>query len=122
MKIGVLKEHEETRVAIAPPLVKTFKELGLEVLVEKGAGEKAYFDDTKFEEAGCELGSHEDVLKGSDILISFSQVMPKVRANKMKNIEEEPTSGLVTKLLLVRSINTISIYTNASQIKIKNIL
>lgn len=57
MQIGVPKEsaESETRVAISPETVKKFKQRGLEVLIEKGAGERAYFSDSEYTKQGAVL-------------------------------------------------------------------
>jgi H+-translocating NAD(P) transhydrogenase subunit alpha len=67
--IGVIKERHsgETRVAIVPELVERYRALGLEVLIEQGAGEAAFFSDAAFRDAGATLGSRTDVL-GADVL------------------------------------------------------
>lgn len=57
MIIGVPKEimHDEYRVAAIPETVKKFVADGHTVLVEKGAGEGAFFPDEAYREAGAEL-------------------------------------------------------------------
>jgi NAD(P) transhydrogenase subunit alpha len=55
MKLAVLKERRsgEARVAATPESVKKLKGLGLEVLVEAGAGSAARFSDKDYEAAGA---------------------------------------------------------------------
>ncbi len=55
MKLAVLKERRpgERRVAASPDTVKKLKGLGLEILVEAGAGAGARFSDSDFEAAGA---------------------------------------------------------------------
>jgi NAD(P) transhydrogenase subunit alpha len=58
MKIGVPKEtaEGERRVALVPEVVKKLTGSGLDVVVERGAGEGAMIPDAQFEEAGATLG------------------------------------------------------------------
>ena len=68
MKIGVLKETRkgETRVALVPDAVPKLLKLGVEVLVEPGAGVASGFLDDAYEAKGAqvsaEAGSAEVVL------------------------------------------------------------
>jgi H+-translocating NAD(P) transhydrogenase subunit alpha len=45
----------ETRAAIAPTTAKKLKDLGLEVLVQKGAGLKSDYTDAEYIEAGAQI-------------------------------------------------------------------
>ncbi|TGK07125.1 Re/Si-specific NAD(P)(+) transhydrogenase subunit alpha [Leptospira semungkisensis] len=72
MNIGVLKEaKEETRVAITPDVVDALKKIGASVIVEKGAGEGAYFSDEDYKKAGASISARADVIKKADILVSI---------------------------------------------------
>jgi NAD(P) transhydrogenase subunit alpha len=75
MKIGVPKERRpgEHRVAASPDTVKRFKALGVEVLVEAGAGSSARFADQAFADAGAAL------VDGPDALYRDAEVLLKVR-------------------------------------------
>src|SRR3546814_15522595 len=55
MKIAILKERRahETRAAGSPDTVKRFVALGVEVAVEKGAGDGASIPDQAFQDAGA---------------------------------------------------------------------
>ncbi|OOE58820.1 NAD(P) transhydrogenase subunit alpha, partial [Salinivibrio sp. IB282] len=57
MQIGVPKERlvNETRVAATPKSVEQLIKLGFDVVVEKGAGEQASFEDTAYEQAGASI-------------------------------------------------------------------
>ena len=57
MKIGVPKERRagETRVAASPDTVKKYVDLGIEVVVESGAGEGSNFSDDAFRAAGATI-------------------------------------------------------------------
>lgn len=57
MKIGVPKEivAGETRVALVPKVVSQLIKDGSEVVIERGAGEGAFFADADYQEAGAEV-------------------------------------------------------------------
>lgn len=69
MKLGIPKERNDRRVALVPATLPKLKELGLEILIEKGAGESAMFKDADYEHHTT-LVSHQDLLAQSDILLS----------------------------------------------------
>jgi NAD(P) transhydrogenase subunit alpha len=50
-------EGQEPRVAASPDTVKRLKGLGLDVVVESGAGTASRIPDTEFEKAGARIGS-----------------------------------------------------------------
>jgi NAD(P) transhydrogenase subunit alpha len=58
MKIALFKESRagETRVALTPEAVKTLVRDGWEVVVERGAGQKAHFSDASYQDAGATIG------------------------------------------------------------------
>ena len=59
MKVAVVKERRafERRVAASPDTVKRMIGMGLEVVVESGAGEGAWFGDAAFAAAGASAPS-----------------------------------------------------------------
>ena len=65
MIIGIPKESlkGENRVAASPTSVKALKKLGFDVIVEKGAGKKASFNDEDYQEQGAEIVSAEQALQ-----------------------------------------------------------
>ncbi|MCB0633684.1 MAG: NAD(P)(+) transhydrogenase (Re/Si-specific) subunit alpha, partial [Lewinella sp.] len=71
MTIGILKETNDKRVAVVPDTIKKFKGLGLDIMVESGAGEQAYYPDTEYQEAGAQMASHTDILQKADVIISI---------------------------------------------------
>jgi NAD(P) transhydrogenase subunit alpha len=64
MKLGVPKETYpgENRVAIVPAVLPALKKLGLEVVVESGAGLAAGFPDASYTEQQAAIGSRADAL------------------------------------------------------------
>ena len=59
MKVGIPKERRanENRVAATPETVKKLKGLGLDVVVEAGAGAASHFADKDYAAAGAEIGT-----------------------------------------------------------------
>ncbi|PHP66436.1 NAD(P)(+) transhydrogenase (Re/Si-specific) subunit alpha [Zhengella mangrovi] len=66
--IPVEADGAETRVAASPDTVKRLKGLGLEVVVEKGAGLKSRITDGEYEKAGATIGSADDAGKADVVL------------------------------------------------------
>jgi NAD(P) transhydrogenase subunit alpha len=82
MIIAIPKERQdgETRVAASPETVKKLKGLGLDVVVETGAGETTRIPDAKFEAAGATIAPDAaSTLKDADIIC-------KVRAPSLDEI------------------------------------
>lgn len=70
MTIGVLTEPGyESRVSLLPEAVATLVKKGISVLVEKGAGERAYSTDADYEKAGASIQSRNELIAASDILL-----------------------------------------------------
>lgn len=71
MTIGVLKEPaHETRVSLLAEAVATLTKKGITVLVENGAGEKAFCNNAAYEAAGASIKSRQEVLDDSAIVLS----------------------------------------------------
>ena len=67
MKIVVPKESDplETRVAATPDVVKKWSGWGIEISVEKDAGQKAFYSNELYESAGSKICEDlEDLYKG----------------------------------------------------------
>jgi NAD(P) transhydrogenase subunit alpha len=60
MEVAIAKERrpEERRVAASPDTVKRMAGMGLEVLIEPGAGDGAAFSDAGYEEAGARIDAN----------------------------------------------------------------
>src|SRR3954453_938518 len=58
MKLGVPNQSEqgETRVALVPDVVRRLQKAGVDVAIERGAGEAAHHPDAEYEEAGASIG------------------------------------------------------------------
>ena len=84
MKIAVVRETRdgETRVAMVPELVGKLTDLGYEVLVEPGAGDKAEYDDAGYEEAGALVT--DDLLSEADVVLSVNP-LPSYRTKPLRD-------------------------------------
>lgn len=73
MKIGVLKETgTENRVAILPAEVVAMKKMGVDVLVETNAGERAFAPDSAYQTAGATFAERKVVISESEMLLSIN--------------------------------------------------
>jgi len=93
MQLTVIKEESDSRVAMIPAAAKKYIELGLEVVVQKGAGEAAGFTDEEYQSAGAKIAKDlESAVKAADIIT-------KVRAPSKKEISKfAPQAILITNL------------------------
>ena len=75
MRIAVLKEtaERERRVALTPDAVKRLAGAGHEVVVERGAGEAAFYPDALFEQAGATLAPNAAGAAGGAQLVAKVQ-------------------------------------------------
>jgi NAD(P) transhydrogenase subunit alpha len=71
MKVSVVKETApgERRVALVPEAVVKLRAAGLDVLIESGAGDGAWFTDDTYAEAGASIVSHADALMADAVLM-----------------------------------------------------
>ena len=84
MRLAVLKERRpaETRVAATPETVKRLIGLGLDVVVEAGAGAHAAIPDAEFTAAGARVQDGPDAtLNGADIVFAVQAPLPEQRAS-----------------------------------------
>jgi len=74
MTIGLLKEPaHETRVSLLAEAVATLAKRGITILVETGAGEKAYCSNADYEKAGAQVKGRAEVLSAADIILGIHQ-------------------------------------------------
>ena len=71
MKVAVIKEAApgERRVALVPEAVAKLRTAGLEVLVESGAGDQAWFADGAYAEAGASIVSGAQIAAEADAIL-----------------------------------------------------
>jgi len=73
MIIGLLKEPEyENRVAMLPESVSTLVKMNVTMLVEKGAGERAFASDEDYQQAGAKIDSKANVIKNADLVLKIN--------------------------------------------------
>ncbi|PLZ54026.1 NAD(P)(+) transhydrogenase (Re/Si-specific) subunit alpha, partial [Fischerella thermalis] len=88
MRIAVAKEIEvcERRVALVPDIVARLIKQGLEIWVEAGAGERAFFNDAAYEAAGATIIADTNRLwSEADILLKVSP--PREREDGRSEID-----------------------------------
>jgi H+-translocating NAD(P) transhydrogenase subunit alpha len=88
MKIAVAKEIEvcERRVALIPDTVARLVKQGLDVLVETGAGDRAFFSDSAYEAAGATIIADTGRVWGeADIVLKVSP--PQIRGDGSSEVE-----------------------------------
>ncbi|MFH0842161.1 MAG: Re/Si-specific NAD(P)(+) transhydrogenase subunit alpha [Bacteroidota bacterium] len=75
MIVGILKESgTEKRVAMLPGEVLVLKKLGIEVIAENGAGERAYASDEDYRTAGAVIASRIEVIQKACVVISVEHL------------------------------------------------
>jgi NAD(P) transhydrogenase subunit alpha len=73
MITGILKETgNENRVPMLPGEAAILKKMGVEVLVESHAGEKAYASDKDFENAGAVIAGRDKIIATADMLLTVN--------------------------------------------------
>ena len=75
MKVAVVKESApgERRVALVPETVPKLIQAGLEVLVEQGAGNGAWFPDSAYSEAGAAIVKTNDLYATADVILTVTR-------------------------------------------------
>ncbi|MHB1176862.1 MAG: NAD(P) transhydrogenase subunit alpha [Daejeonella sp.] len=77
MVIGILSEPSfETRVSLLPEHIPVLKKQNIHILLEIGAGVKAFAADQQYQQEGAEISSRENILKTADILLSIHPLRP----------------------------------------------
>ena len=72
MTIGLLKEpHPETRVSLLAEAVATLTKKGITVVVESGAGEKAFCGNADYEKAGAKIVDANEIASSADIILAI---------------------------------------------------
>ncbi|NNE48036.1 MAG: Re/Si-specific NAD(P)(+) transhydrogenase subunit alpha [Rhodothermales bacterium] len=78
ISVGIPKESVagERRVSAVPELVQRFNRAGMDILLEKGAGDAACYADADFEEKGARIVSRAEAL-GADIVLKVQPPTPE---------------------------------------------
>jgi len=75
MKVAVVKESApgERRVALVPETVPRLTAAGLEVMVEQGAGDAAWFPDDAYQAAGATIAKTADLYAAADVILTVTR-------------------------------------------------
>src|SRR5262245_26560884 len=94
MIIAIPKERRagEARVAATPETVQKLKGLGLDVVVESGAGEGAHYADADYAAAGASIAANGAALRNADIAL-------KVRGPEPDEITQLKRGAIFASLL-----------------------
>jgi H+-translocating NAD(P) transhydrogenase subunit alpha len=88
MKVAVVKESApgERRVALVPETVPRLTAAGLEVVVEQGAGDAAWFPDDAYQAAGATIAKTADLYAAADVILTVTRpdeaAMGRLRAGQ----------------------------------------
>jgi NAD(P) transhydrogenase subunit alpha len=95
MKVTVLRETRpgESRVALVPGNMKELKKAGIDVVVERGAGEAAAFSDQEYQDAGAE------VVADARSALADAKVVAKVQAPTDAEIDALPRGSVLVSLM-----------------------
>jgi proton-translocating NAD(P)+ transhydrogenase subunit alpha len=98
MKVGVVKETApgERRVALVPEMIGRLRKAGVDVLVETGAGDGAWFADGAYAEAGATVVSRAELLAGADLVVTVGRA------------DEAAVTGLATGKALLGMLNPLA--------------
>ncbi|MEP7375088.1 MAG: Re/Si-specific NAD(P)(+) transhydrogenase subunit alpha [Chitinophagaceae bacterium] len=85
MTLGLLKEPDyETRVSLLAEAVATLTKRGITVLVENGAGEKAFCSNADYAKAGAKIADTNEIASSADIILSIHQPDAKLEIPNSK--------------------------------------
>ncbi len=115
MKIAVPKERMpgETRAATSPDVVKKLVGLGCEVVVEKGAGDKASMTDAEFQEAGASIADDAAAaLKDADVVLKVQRPILDGKLNELALMK--PGCVLVAYLQALTHAEEVNAYAQAN--------
>jgi NAD(P) transhydrogenase subunit alpha len=75
MKAAVVKEtaRGERRVALVPDAVSRLRPAGIEVLVERGAGDAAWFTDAAYADAGASIVSATELYRSAEVILTVTR-------------------------------------------------
>ncbi|MBK8176308.1 MAG: Re/Si-specific NAD(P)(+) transhydrogenase subunit alpha [Rhodospirillales bacterium] len=114
MKIAVPRERfpGETRVATSPDVVKKFAGLGLDVIIETGAGEDSAITDDEFRGAGATIASDEAAaLQDADVVLKVQRPLIEGALNEVSLIK--PGAVLIAYLAALTHPDEVAAYAKA---------
>jgi len=90
MKVAIVKERRafERRVAASPDTVKHMTGMGLEVAVETGAGDGAFFGDAAYQAAGATIAADEEAaLADADVVLKVQRPLLGGKAGQLNELK-----------------------------------
>ena len=115
MKIAVPKERMpgETRVATSPDVVKKLVGLGVDVVVETGAGDGASITDAEFKDAGATIAADEaSALKDAYVVVKVQRPILNGAENELALLK--PGCVLVAQLYALTHPDDVAAYAKAN--------
>ncbi len=110
MKIAVPRENraDETRVALDPESCKKLIQLGMEVVVEAGAGAAAHFSDQAYQAAGATLAADAaSLFTGADFVLKVNA--PQVLPDGTHEVDHiQPGTMLLASLFPTRNLDAVN--------------
>ena len=75
MKAAVVKETApgERRVALVPDAIAKLRPAGVEVMVERGAGDGAWLSDAAYADAGASIVSAAEIFRAADVILTVTK-------------------------------------------------
>jgi len=119
MRLAVLRERRaaETRVATTPETVKRLIGLGLDIVIEAGAGATAAIPDSEFVAAGARIADDDAAtLAGADIVFAVQMPLPEQRTHIRKGALLVCIAGAFGDAELVPSLAAAGIDTAAMEL------
>lgn len=103
MIVAVLKEPKpETRVSLLPEHIATLSKWHCQVIIETGAGAKAFATDDRYVAAGAQVLSRQEALEQADVLLSINAIAEADLAAAKANV----VLGVYQPLFNAAQINT----------------
>jgi NAD(P) transhydrogenase subunit alpha len=116
MIAAVVKENApgECRVALVPDGVAKMQAAGIDVLVERGAGEGAWLADSAYADAGATIVSAGELLESADVILTVTkpaaEIAARLRAGQAVIGMLAPlTDPRLTGALAARGVTVISL-------------
>ena len=127
MNVGSTKEkNPEKRISITPDTSKSLKNLGLNVLLEKGYGENLGYSDQEYKDKGTEILSNaEEVLSKSDLICKVNfpsdQDFKFIKENSnliISNYNAEKEKNLLKNKVNIFALNLLPRITRAQSMDV----
>ncbi len=98
MNVGIPKEvAPERRVAATPETARNLAQMGLEVLVEAGAGEGACIENRAYEDAGAKIETDASAVLAADVVLKVDK--PSLRHDLGEEVSRLKSGAVLVGLL-----------------------